>query len=172
MARQLRCPFSSLCVFLPDHLKISRACRADARPSCLPLSVFLRRSHSLQPTAFASPTSTTFARLPPSLNKVDSCLVIGAGGIAPAAIHALHALGAGWVYQFNRTQRSGEELDHAIPDANVELLDTLDVASVQRPPLSVILPPLCRRLGRRRKSTSRTRCSSRRSSSAQMLASA
>ena len=38
------------------------------------------------------------ARLPPSLNKVDSCLVIGAGGIARAAIYALHALGAGWIY--------------------------------------------------------------------------
>ena len=81
------------------------------------------------------------ARLPPSLNNVDSCLVIGAGGTTHAAIYALHALGAGRMYLFNRTRRSVEELVHAIPDANakVELIDTLDVTSVQGPPPSVIV---------------------------------
>jgi pentafunctional AROM polypeptide len=81
------------------------------------------------------------ARLPPSLRKVDSALVIGAGGTARAAIYALHALGATRIYLFNRTRRSAEELVHAIPDARVELLDTLDVTSgqVQGPPPSVIV---------------------------------
>ena len=79
------------------------------------------------------------ARLPSSLRKIDSCLVIGAGGTARAAIYALHALGASRIYLFNRTRRSAEELLHAIPDANVELLDTLDVASVQGPPPSIIV---------------------------------
>jgi pentafunctional AROM polypeptide len=79
------------------------------------------------------------ARLPPSLRKIDSCLVIGAGGTARAAIYALHALGATRIYLFNRTRRSAEELIHAIPGACVELLDTLDVTSMRGPPPSVIV---------------------------------
>ena len=79
------------------------------------------------------------ARLPPSLQKIESCLVIGAGGTARAAIYALHALGASRIYLFNRTRRSAEELVHAIPGAHVELLDTLDVTSIQGPPPSVIV---------------------------------
>jgi pentafunctional AROM polypeptide len=81
------------------------------------------------------------ARLPPSLRKIDSALVIGAGGTARAAIYALHALGATRIYLFNRTRRSAEELVHAIPGARVELLDTLDVTSpqVQGPPPNVIV---------------------------------
>ena len=70
------------------------------------------------------------ARLPPSLNKVDNCPVIGAGGTECAAIYALHALGTSRIYLFNRTRRSAELLVHAIPGANIELLDTLDVTSV------------------------------------------
>ncbi|KAI0251026.1 EPSP synthase-domain-containing protein [Lactifluus subvellereus] len=79
------------------------------------------------------------ARLPPSVRKIDSCLVIGAGGTARAAIYALHSLGATCIYLFNRTRPSAEELVHAIPGAHVELLDTLDVASIQRPAPSVII---------------------------------
>jgi len=79
------------------------------------------------------------ARLPPSLNKVDSCLVIGAGGTAHATIYTLHVLSVSRICMFNRTRRSAEELVHAIPDANVELLGTLDVMSVQGPPPSVIV---------------------------------
>jgi pentafunctional AROM polypeptide len=79
------------------------------------------------------------AGLTPPLRKIDSCLVIGAGGTARAAIYALHALGATRIYLFNRTRRSAEELVHAIPGAPVELLDTLDVSSVQGPPPSVIV---------------------------------
>ena len=105
-ARQVRCPFSSLCVISPDRLTTSRACHADVRPSRLPLSVFPHRSHSFQPTAFTSPTSTTFARLPPSLNKVDTCLAIGEGGTARAAIYVLHPLGASRIYLFNQTRRA------------------------------------------------------------------
>ena len=51
----------------------------------------------------------------------------------------MRALGAGRIYLLNRTRRGVEELDHAIPEANVELLDMLDVASVQGPPPSVVL---------------------------------
>lgn len=79
------------------------------------------------------------ARLPPSLQRIESSLVIGAGGTARAAIYALHALGASRIYLFNRTRRSAEELVHAIPGAHVELLDTLDVTSIQGPPPSVIV---------------------------------
>jgi len=75
-----------------------------------------------------------------SLNNVESCLVIGAGGTTRAAISALHALGASRIYLFNCTRRSAEEPVHVVPDAqaNVEL-DTLDVASVQGPLPSVII---------------------------------
>jgi pentafunctional AROM polypeptide len=79
------------------------------------------------------------ARLPPFLNKIESCLIIGAGGTARAAIYALHALGATRIYLFNRTRQSAEELVHAIPGAHVELLDTLDLTSLQGPPPSVII---------------------------------
>ena len=79
------------------------------------------------------------ARLPPSLHKIESCLIIGAGGTARAAIYALHALGATRIHLFNRTRQSAEELVHAIPGAQVELLDTLDVTSLQGPPPSVIV---------------------------------
>lgn len=79
------------------------------------------------------------AGLTPPLRKIDSCLVIGAGGTARAAIYALHALGATRIYLFNRTRRSAEELVNAIPGAPVELLDTLDVSSVQGPRPSVIV---------------------------------
>ena len=79
------------------------------------------------------------ARLPPSLQRIESSLVIGAGGTARAAIYALHALGASRIYLFNRTRRSAEELVHAIQGAHVELLDTLDVTSIQGPPPSVIV---------------------------------
>ncbi len=79
------------------------------------------------------------SRLPPSLQKIENSLVIGAGGTARAAIYALHALGASRIYLFNRTRRSAEELVHAIPGARVELLDTLDVTSIQGPPPSVIV---------------------------------
>ena len=70
------------------------------------------------------------ARMPPSLNKVDNCPIIGAGGTEYTAIHALHALGASRIYLFNRTRASAELLVHAIPGANIELLDTLHVTSV------------------------------------------
>jgi pentafunctional AROM polypeptide len=79
------------------------------------------------------------ARLPPSVRKIESCLIIGAGGTARAAIYALHSLGAPCIYLFNRTRRSAEELVHAIPGAHVELLDSLDVASVRGPAPSVII---------------------------------
>ncbi|KAH9061176.1 Pentafunctional AroM protein [Lactarius vividus] len=69
-------------------------------------------------------------RLPSSVRKIDSALVIGAGGTARAAIYALHSLGATRIYLFNRTRRSAEELVNAIPGARVELLDTLDLSSV------------------------------------------
>ncbi|KAH9960636.1 aromatic amino acid family biosynthesis-like protein [Russula dissimulans] len=79
------------------------------------------------------------ARLPPSLAKIESSLVIGAGGTARAAIYALHALGATRIYLFNRTRRSAEELVHAIPGAHVELLDTLDVTSAPGPAPRIIV---------------------------------
>ena len=80
------------------------------------------------------------ARLPPSLQRrIESSLVIGAGGTARAAIYALHALGASRIYLFNRTRRSAEELVQAFPDAHVEVLDTLDVTSIQGPPPSIIV---------------------------------
>jgi len=54
-------------------------------------------------------------------------------------IYALHTLGAGRVYLFDRTRWSAEELDHAIRDANVGLFDTLDVTSMHGPPPSFIV---------------------------------
>jgi len=80
------------------------------------------------------------ALLLPSLNKVDSCLVISAGGTARAAISMLHAHRASRIYLFDRTWQSAENLVHTILDANAKLLDTLDVTSVQGPPPSVIVP--------------------------------
>ncbi|KAI0300102.1 Pentafunctional AroM protein [Multifurca ochricompacta] len=79
------------------------------------------------------------AHLPPSVRKIDSCLIIGAGGTARAAIYALHTLGATRIFLFNRTRQSAEQLVHAIPGAHVELVDTLDVTTVQGPAPSVII---------------------------------
>ena len=101
----------------------------------------LRRSLLGDNTDWIGIRNVVKARLPPSLlRKIDSCLVIGAGGTARAAIYALHALGATRIYLYNRTRRSAEELVHAIPGARVELLDTLDVTTCARgPPPSVIV---------------------------------
>jgi pentafunctional AROM polypeptide len=46
------------------------------------------------------------------------------------------------IYLLKRTRRSAEVLVHAIPDANVEPHDTLDVTSLQRPPPSIIVSPM------------------------------
>jgi len=46
------------------------------------------------------------AMLPPSLNNVDSCLVLDAGGTARAAIYALHTLGASRIYLFNGARKN------------------------------------------------------------------
>jgi len=62
-------------------------------------------------------------------NKIENCL--SSAQEAPrVAIYALHALGASRIYLFNRT-RGGGRTRPCDPDANVELLDTLDVTSVQ-----------------------------------------
>ncbi|KAH9975271.1 Pentafunctional AroM protein [Lactifluus volemus] len=74
-----------------------------------------------------------------AVQKIETCLVIGAGGTARAAIYALHSLGATRICLFNRTRRSAEELANAIPGAHVELLDTLDMATVQGSAPTVII---------------------------------
>ncbi|KAI0062915.1 Pentafunctional AroM protein [Artomyces pyxidatus] len=70
--------------------------------------------------------SVVRARLPPSVHALGPALVIGAGGTARAAIYALHALGASPIYIFNRTRSSAEALVHAIPGAQVEVIDIID----------------------------------------------
>ncbi|KAH9022639.1 hypothetical protein EDB85DRAFT_2186408 [Lactarius pseudohatsudake] len=69
-------------------------------------------------------------RLPSSMHKIDSALVIGMGGTVRVEIYALHSLGATRTYLSNRTRRSAEELVNAIPGACVALLNTLDLSSV------------------------------------------
>ncbi|KAH9022647.1 hypothetical protein EDB85DRAFT_2151677 [Lactarius pseudohatsudake] len=77
-------------------------------------------------------------RLPSSMRKIDSALVIGMGGTVHVEIYALHSLGATRTYLSNCTRRSAEELVNAIPGACVALLDTLDLSSGV--PNALVLP--------------------------------
>jgi len=128
-ARELRCPFSFVWCVLARPSDDFRLPEPAVPTLALP-------SFRL---VFSPAVLTAFDRLPPSLNPVDTCLAIGAGGTACAAIYALHALGAGWTYLFNRTRQSAEKLVHTIPDANSELLNMLDVTSRRR----ASSPPVC-----------------------------
>jgi pentafunctional AROM polypeptide len=56
---------------------------------------------------------------------LEAGLVLGAGGTARAAVHALRALGAGRVYLYNRTRARAEAVRAAFPDADITVLDTL-----------------------------------------------
>ncbi|TFK47276.1 Shikimate dehydrogenase [Heliocybe sulcata] len=64
-------------------------------------------------------------RLPSTIFKIESALVIGAGGTSRAAIYALQNLGVPRIYLFNRTRSSAQALVDAFPDAHIELVDEL-----------------------------------------------
>ena len=53
-------------------------------------------------------------------------LVIGAGGTCRAALYALHSLGLGKIYLYNRTKSNAENVAKCFPSFNIEVLDNLD----------------------------------------------
>ncbi|KAH8996222.1 Pentafunctional AroM protein [Lactarius akahatsu] len=78
-------------------------------------------------------------RLPSSVRKVDSALVIGAGGTARAAIYALHSLGATRIYLFNRTRRSAEGIVVA-PSVIVSTVPASATTTNEGVPNALLLP--------------------------------
>ena len=61
------------------------------------------------------------------INATTSALVIGAGGTSRAAIYALHDLGVGHIYIYNRTQSTAHQLSKSFPaQYNIILLESLD----------------------------------------------
>lgn len=53
-------------------------------------------------------------------------LVIGAGGTCRAALYALHALGCGSIYLYNRTRANAESVAKEFPSFNIRVLDDLN----------------------------------------------
>ncbi|KAF8316173.1 Pentafunctional AroM protein [Clavulina sp. PMI_390] len=70
---------------------------------------------------------TAAANLVHPVNSKTTGLVIGAGGTSRAAIYALHQLGVGHIYIYNRTQRAAHELVQSFPaEYNLTVLEALD----------------------------------------------
>ena len=71
--------------------------------------------------------NTAAANLLHPINATVSALVIGAGGTSRAAIYALHDLGIGHIYIYNRTQSSARDLSKSFPaQYNIVVLESLD----------------------------------------------
>lgn len=65
------------------------------------------------------------SRLPPTLQKPETALVIGAGGTSRAAIYALQRMGVKTIYLYNRTKSSAQALADAFSDVDIKLVETL-----------------------------------------------
>jgi len=72
----------------------------------------------------------------------DSGLVIGAGGTARAAIYALHSLGLGTIYVFNRTKSTAVRLAGSFPqEYNILVLDSISEVEIAPPGIIVSTVP-------------------------------
>ncbi|EJD07924.1 Pentafunctional AroM protein [Fomitiporia mediterranea MF3/22] len=85
--------------------------------------------------------STVLARLPGDGRVPAAGLVIGAGGTSRAALYALHSLGVGRIYLYNRTRSAAEALRDAFPEYNIVLLDNLDSFSDAAPAVVISTIP-------------------------------
>lgn len=82
------------------------------------------------------------ANLVHPVTSKTSSLVIGAGGTSRAAIYALHNLGVGHIYIYNRTQKAAHELRSTFPsDYNLTVLDALDEFPAGPPTIVVSTVP-------------------------------
>lgn len=59
------------------------------------------------------------------ITKDSAGLVIGAGGTCRAALYALHAIGCGTIYLYNRTRANAESVAKDFPSFNIQVLDDL-----------------------------------------------
>ncbi|KAJ3720311.1 Shikimate dehydrogenase [Lentinula raphanica] len=60
-----------------------------------------------------------------AVGQIHAALVIGAGGTARAAIHALSDLGAKVIYVWNRTRSRAEEIRTSNAEANIQVINEL-----------------------------------------------
>ncbi|TIC12910.1 Pentafunctional AroM protein [Wallemia mellicola] len=74
------------------------------------------------------------------ITKESAGLVIGAGGTCRAALYALHALGCGTIYLYNRTKENAEKVTKDFPTFNIQVLDNLNNV-VEKPQIIVSCIP-------------------------------
>jgi pentafunctional AROM polypeptide len=85
---------------------------------------------------------TTAANLAYPINAKTSALVIGAGGTSRAAIYALHDLGVGHIYIYNRTQSTAHDLAKSFPaQYNIVVLESSDKFPFGAPSIVVSTVP-------------------------------